>query len=110
MLDVIHKRQSTADTEFARNWVLGSDNQIYFYDYFETRKRRFINFNILYVDKEFRLQRRVSAGSATWQSDRALLLRRGWARNFLDNLPGARIPFRQMPLEIAENGSSSRKK
>jgi LPS export ABC transporter permease LptF/LPS export ABC transporter permease LptG len=103
MLDVIHKRKPVNDTEFARNWVLGSDNQIYFYDYFETHNRRFINFNILYVDKEFRLQRRVSAASATWQSERTLLLRQGFSRNFQDNLPGALIPFRQLQLEIAEN-------
>lgn len=103
MLDVIHKRQSAVDMEFARNWVLGRDNQIYFYDYYEKQKRRFINFNVLYVDKGFRLQRRVSAGSATWQSDQALLLRRGFSRNFQDNLPGALIPFRQLPLAIAEN-------
>jgi len=103
MLDVIHKRQSVTDTEFARNWVLGRDNQIYFYDYFEKQRRRFINFNILYLDKEFRLQRRVTAGSATWQSDQSLLLRQGFSRNFQDNLPGALIPFRQMPLAIAEN-------
>jgi LPS export ABC transporter permease LptG len=103
MLDVIHKRNPVADSEFARNWVLGSDNQIYFYDYFEKQNRRFINFNILYLGKDFRLQRRVSAGSATWQAERTLLLRQGFSRNFQDNLPGALIPFRQLTLAIAES-------
>jgi LPS export ABC transporter permease LptF/LPS export ABC transporter permease LptG len=103
MLDVIHKRQPAGEMEFARNWVLGSDNQIYFYDYYEKHNRRFINFNILYLDKEFRLQRRVSARNATWQKEHVLLLRRGYSRNFADNFPGALIPFQQLRLEVAEN-------
>ena len=103
MLDVIHKRQPAGEIEFARNWVLGRDNQIYFYDYYEKGNRRFVNFNILYLDAGFRLQRRVSALNATWQGNHALLLRRGFARNFQDNLPGALIPFRKLRLEIAED-------
>jgi lipopolysaccharide export LptBFGC system permease protein LptF len=83
--------------------VLGRDNQIYFYDYYEKRQRRFINFNILYLDKEFRLQRRVSAKNAIWQEEHALMLRRGYSRNFADNFPGALIPFQQLRLEVAEN-------
>ncbi len=62
-LDVIHKRQSVADMEFARNWVLGLDNQIYFYDFYEKRRQRFVGFNILRLDKEFRLRQRISARS-----------------------------------------------
>ena len=33
MQDVILNRKSYADIEFARNWVLGKDNQIYFYNF-----------------------------------------------------------------------------
>jgi LPS export ABC transporter permease LptF/LPS export ABC transporter permease LptG len=103
MLDVIHKRKSATDVEFARNWVLGRDNQIYFYDFYEKHNRRFTNFNILYLDGGFRLQRRISALSATWQAKNTLLLRQGFTRNFQDNFPGAMIPFKQIQLDVAED-------
>ncbi len=102
-LDVIHKRQSVADMEFARNWVLGSDNQIYFYDFFEKRRQRFVGFNILRLDGEFRLRQRISARSAAWQEERVLLLRDGFTRNFRANLPEASQPFRKLRLPVAEN-------
>jgi len=38
MLDIIHKRKSIAEVELIKNWVLGKQNQIYFYDYFEKEK------------------------------------------------------------------------
>ncbi|MCU0237612.1 MAG: LptF/LptG family permease [Acidobacteria bacterium] len=102
-LDVIHKRQSVAEMEFARNWVLGLDNQIYFYDFYEKRRRRFVGFNILRLDGEFRLRQRISARSASWQEERVLLLRDGFTRNYRENLPLAREPFRKLRLPVAEN-------
>ena len=103
MLDVIHKRQSVADMEFARNWVLGLDDRIYFYDFYEKSRRRFVGFNILRLDKEFRLRQRITARSAIWQEERVLLLRDGFTRDFHDNLPAARQAFLELRLPVAEN-------
>jgi LPS export ABC transporter permease LptF/LPS export ABC transporter permease LptG len=103
MLDIIHKRKSATEMEFARNWVLGGDNQVYFYDSYQKAGKRFSGFNVLYLDAEFRLLRRVSARSAAWLSDDTLELRDGFARNFQDNLPGALVPFKDLPLRISEN-------
>ena len=102
-LDVIHKRQSVADMEFARNWVLGLDDRIYFYDFYEKSRRRFVGFNILRLDKEFRLRQRITARSAVWQEERVLLLRDGFTRDFHDNLPAARQTFLELRLPVAEN-------
>ena len=103
MLDVIHNRQSAADVEFARNWVLGRDNRVYFYDFYEKRRRRFVHFNIIDLDGGSRLRRRLSARSATWQGERTLLLRDGFSREFRGQLPAAMRPFRKLRLDVAEN-------
>jgi LPS export ABC transporter permease LptF/LPS export ABC transporter permease LptG len=103
MLDVIHNRQSTGDFEYARNWVQGLGNRIYFYDFYEKRNQRFVGFNILRLDEKFRLQERVSALSATWQGENVLLLRDGFRRGFRDDFPAAMLPFRELRLPIAES-------
>ncbi len=102
-LDIIHKRKPVAEMEYARNWVLGRGNQDYFYDFYEKRAQRFINFNILFLDDGFRLRSRVSARSATWQEEDVLLLRDGFFRDFRDNMPADLEPFRETRLAIAEN-------
>lgn len=101
-LTVIHNRQSVADMEFARNWVLGRNNQIYFYDYYEKGNQRFINFNILFMDNEFRLRSRLSAASASWLEEGVLLLRDGFFRDFRDNFPLDMEPFKETRLAIDE--------
>ncbi len=103
MLDVIHKRKSYADIEFARNWVLGRENQIYFYNFYEKRNKRFINFNILYLDRGFQLRRRISARSASWQGENSLRLNNGFVRSFKDNFPSNQRLFKKMRLQISEN-------
>jgi lipopolysaccharide export system permease protein len=103
MLDVIHNRRSAGDVEFARNWVLGRDNRVYFYDFYEKRRRRFVHFNIIDLDGGSRLRRRLSARSATWQGERTLLLRDGFSREFRGQLPAAMRPFRKLRLDVAEN-------
>ncbi len=102
-LDVIHKRKSISDMEFARNWAMGRDNQIYFYDFYEKRNQRFNNFNILSLDEKFQLRRRISALKASWVAANTLLLSEGFSRDFQDNFPAPLRRFKQMRLGIAEN-------
>ena len=103
MLDVIHNRKSYADIEFARNWVLGSEKQIYFYNFYEKRRKRFINFNILYLDQGGRLLQRISARSASWQRENTLRLSNGFVRSFKDNFPSKQQLFKEMQLQTREN-------
>jgi lipopolysaccharide export LptBFGC system permease protein LptF len=102
MLDVIHKRKSYLDVEFARNWVLGSEKQIYFYNFYEKRRKRFLNFNILYLDRRGQLLQRISARSASWQGETSLRLIDGFIRRFKNNFPSNQQPFREMQLPIHE--------
>jgi LPS export ABC transporter permease LptF/LPS export ABC transporter permease LptG len=103
ILDVIHKRKSFADTEFARNWLLGRENQIYFYNFYEKGKMRFINFNILYMTRDFSMVRRISARTARWQGESELLLADGFERNFEGNYPKNYVAFVERKLKINEN-------
>jgi LPS export ABC transporter permease LptF/LPS export ABC transporter permease LptG len=103
ILDVIYKRKSIADFEFARNWLLGKENQIYFYNFFEKGKKRFINFNILYLDRDFSILRRISARTARWQGENELLLDDGFERNFQGNFPKNYAAFAERKLKIFEN-------
>ena len=102
-LAVIHNRKSYEDIELARNWLLGRDNQIYFYNFFEKTRKRFINFNILYLDKDFSILRRISARTASWQGDHELQLVDGFEREFQDNFPKYYAPFVEKKLTISEN-------
>jgi LPS export ABC transporter permease LptF/LPS export ABC transporter permease LptG len=102
-LDIIHKRKSIGDMEFARNWAMGRDRQIYFYDFYETHNQRFVNFNILSLDEKFQPRRRISALRASWVAKNTLLLINGFTRDFQDNFPAPIRPFRRMRLPIAEN-------
>lgn len=101
-LDVIRGRQPVAEVEFARNWVLGENNRIYFFDFYEKRRRRFNQFNILELDSGSRLRQRLSATTAVWQKDGTLLLRDGFRREFHDQFPGALVPFRSLRLRVPE--------
>jgi LPS export ABC transporter permease LptF/LPS export ABC transporter permease LptG len=103
MLDVIHKRKSFTDFEFARNWVLGRENQIYFYNFFEKEKKRFSNFNIIYMAKDFSILRRISARAARWQGENELLLDDGFERSFQGNYPKNYTAFTERNLKITEN-------
>ena len=50
MLDIIHNRKPANEMELSRTWVLGKNNEIYFYNFLEKNKNRFVNFNIIYLD------------------------------------------------------------
>lgn len=101
--DVIYNRLPVTDVEFARNWVLGENNRIYFYDYYEKRRRRFDQFNILDLDGGFGLRRRLSARGASWQKDGSLLLRDGFRRDFRGQFPGPLLRFQRLRLAVPES-------
>ena len=83
--------------------MLGKEKKIYFYNFFDSGNRRFVNFNILYLDKDFSLQRRISANFASWQGMSTLRLDDGFVRSFKNQFPSNQQTFRQMQLRIAED-------
>ncbi|HSQ35744.1 MAG TPA: LptF/LptG family permease [Candidatus Binatia bacterium] len=102
-LDVIHKRKSITDFELARNWLLGRDNRIYFYNFYDKAKKRFVNFNVIQLGPDFSMQRRISARTASWQDGNELLLVDGFEREFEGNFPKKFSAFAVRRLTSAEN-------
>jgi len=87
VLDKIHKRETKTDQKIIKNWVLGDKNKIYFYNFLDRKNNKIVNFNIIMLDKNFSLRKRISCDHAKWLSDKELMLRKGFERNYIDNRP-----------------------
>ena len=87
IMDKIHKRESKTSQELIKNWVLGDQNDIYFYNFMDRQNNKIINFNVVYLDEHFGLRKRISCESAKWLDDHDLSLRKGFERNYRDNRP-----------------------
>ncbi len=81
-MDIIRKRTTTEEQEFHKNWVVGNHNEFYFYDHLHVRKKQYIRFNMLYMDDNFAIKRRVAANAAYWETDNQLVLLDGFERVF----------------------------
>jgi lipopolysaccharide export system permease protein len=103
MLDIIHNRKPANEIELSKTWVLGKNNEIYFYNFLEKGKNRFVNFNILYLDSDFSLRKRLSARYATWTGPHSLELSDGFEREFTDQIPVRFARFPERRIEIAED-------
>ncbi len=75
-----------------RRWVMGSDGDIYHYNYFDPRERKFtglwvyeFNADMTRLTKRTYAQRAAIVEDATWQVEE------GWTREFKDT--GGQIPF-----------------
>jgi LPS export ABC transporter permease LptF/LPS export ABC transporter permease LptG len=87
ILNIIHKREVKTDQEVTRNWVSGDKNEIYFYNFMDIKSNRIVNFNVVYLDENFSLTKRISAASARWLNDKELILENGFERNIRNNQP-----------------------
>jgi lipopolysaccharide export LptBFGC system permease protein LptF len=68
-----------------RRWVLGSDGDIYHYNYFDPRLRRFTGLWIYEFNADMtRLTRRTFAQSASFVKDATWQAEHGWTREFDD--------------------------
>ena len=103
MLDIIHNRKPILDMELSKNWVSGKNNEIYFYNFLEKERNRFVNFNILYLDPDFSLRKRISARYASWAGPHLLELSDGFEREFADRVPVRFTRFPKRRMEIAED-------
>lgn len=105
MLDIIHNRKPVIDMELSKNWVSGKNDEIYFYNFLEKERNRFVNFNILYLNPDFSLSKRISARYAYWTGPHTLELSNGFEREFADRVPVRFIRFPNRRMEIAEDRS-----
>jgi lipopolysaccharide export system permease protein len=80
-----------------RRWVMGNDGDIYHYNYFDPRQRRFTGLWIYeFNDDMTRLTRRTFAQRAAFLKDATWQVEEGWTREFdAGGEPGAFTPFKQ---------------
>jgi lipopolysaccharide export LptBFGC system permease protein LptF len=77
---------------FNRSWVMGSDGDIYHYNYFDPRQRRFNGLWLYEFNADMtRLTRRTFAQRASYVTDATWLVEQGWTREF--DATGDRIGF-----------------
>ncbi|MCP5102315.1 MAG: YjgP/YjgQ family permease, partial [bacterium] len=101
-MNIIHKRKTTAEHEFHKNWVVGDNNQFYFYDHINIKKKQYIRFNIIVLDESFSLKKRIAAKFAHWADDTELILEDGFEREFKNNAPLDYKDFTEKKVIIAE--------
>jgi LPS export ABC transporter permease LptG len=80
-----------------RRWVMGSDGDIYHYNYFDPRERKFTGLWIFEFNADMtRLTRRTFAQRAAFVNDATWQVEEGWTREFNATAePGPFTPFKQ---------------
>ena len=80
-----------------RRWVMGRDGDIYHYNYFDPRERKFTGLWIFEFDADMtRLTRRTFAQRAAFVNDATWQVEEGWTREFNATAePGPFTPFKQ---------------
>lgn len=112
ILNKIYKRTIGPDTEIYKNWIAGKNNTFYFYSYLDTRnkKKKYKDFNILMLNDDFSIKKRISARTAAWKNKKNLVLTSGFIREFINNTPVKYSIFGKKIFEIEEGRSYFSKK
>lgn len=100
--NIINKRETKTEDEYNKNWVMGKDGIIYFYDFLDKNSDQIVNFNAVTIDKNFTITRRISAKSARWDPGNYLVLQNGFERSLSDNNPIGYYKFKSKPIYIEE--------
>lgn len=99
-MDIIRKQVSPEEQEFHKNWVVGDNNEFYFYDFLNIKLNKYVQFNVISLDKNFNIKKRISSQFARWKSPTGLMLESGFERNFENNNPLDYIEFRRKEINI----------
>jgi len=83
--------------------------KFYFYRHYNVRTQEFTRFNIIHLDDQFQIEKRVFANEARWINDRELELSGGFTKTFRDNVPVASRSFVRETLKIPEPRSAFEK-
>ena len=102
ILNQIHKRESKTNEEITKNWVIGDNNGIYFYNHLDKENKRIVNFNVIYMNDRFSMVKRLSAQSAQWLSETELVLETGFERNFKEDRPVGFHTFKFKKMKLRE--------
>lgn len=109
-LNIIYKRNVKTDVELIKNYVVGRNNQFYSYSFFDKKKNEFIKFNIIYLDENFNIKRRISTQYAKWIDKKNLILRNGFERKFKDSIPIGLKKFKSKRITIEQGKDTFTKK
>jgi lipopolysaccharide export system permease protein len=101
-LNIIHKRESKTEQEVIQNWVMGQDNAVYFYEYLDRKDDKILKFNVLYLNDDFTMKKRIHARIARWIGPQELILENGFERNIKGNAPSTFSKFKRKQIIIQE--------
>ena len=112
VLNKIYKRKTGPDTEIYKNWIAGQNNTFYFYSYLDTRrkKKKYKDFNILMLNNDFSIKKRISARDATWKNKKNLVLTKGFTRELITSNPVKYSVFGKKIFKVEEGRSYFSKK
>jgi lipopolysaccharide export system permease protein len=102
-LNVIRNIRHQTNLEFNKNWIVTGDNKFYFYNFYDKKNKKFIKFNIVQLDDEFEMKKRVFSKLAQWNVKNELMLKDGFERTFKDKLPVDYSQFKSKK-EIVDEG------
>ncbi len=109
-MDIIRKRETNVEFEYNKNWVVGDNNEFYFYQHIDLKKNKYRQFNVVYLNDTFSLKKRLSAEYARWESETELVLENGFERVFDDNEPKTYLTFDEKQIHIPEGRDFFKKK
>ena len=101
-MDIIRNRETTVEMEYNKNWVVGDNDEFYFYEHIDARLNKYRQFNVIYLNENFSLKKRLSAEFGRWDSETELVLENGFERDFEDNAPRNFLEFDEKKIVIPE--------
>jgi LPS export ABC transporter permease LptG len=102
ILNVIHNREVRTERKETKFWDLGTNKEIYFCNFIEKKTNKIINFNIIHMDDQFSVKKRVSAKAAGWVSRNELILENGFERDYENNFPVNFKSFERKKIRVEE--------
>jgi LPS export ABC transporter permease LptF/LPS export ABC transporter permease LptG len=102
IFDIIHKRKSQTEQEIPLNWVRGTDNTFYFFEYMDRASGRILKFNVLNLNDDFTLNSRLHARTGRWLSPQELVLEMGYEREYRQGAPERFRRFTSKLIRVQE--------
>ena len=100
ILAIIHNIELKTSKEMSKNWVVGDNNDFYFFNLMDKDTNTIDKFNVLYMNDDFSMEKRLSSNSARWLNDTELILEDGFERDFKDNRPVDFYKFKTKYIKI----------
>ncbi len=100
ILNIIHKIEIRTEQKETKYWDMGNNKEIYFCNFIDRKNNSISDFNIVYMDDNFRIKKRVSARTAHWLKPKALLIEDGFERNYENDFPVDFHSFERKKIRI----------